>query len=86
MTTAYAKAAQINTAPTVTEASKAIPFGRGRVPSAVAPIQKAPGAPQEAVRCHNKCALTNADGSPGVAPQHATHLPAVGTEPFRHPD
>jgi len=45
MTTVYAKAAQINTAPTVTEASKAIPFGRGRVPSAVAPIQKAPGAP-----------------------------------------
>ena len=45
MTTAYAKAAQINTAPTVTEASKAIPFGRGRVPSAIAPIQKAPGAP-----------------------------------------
>jgi len=32
---AYAKAAQINTAPTVTEASKAILFGQGRTPGTV---------------------------------------------------
>lgn len=37
---AYAKAAQINTAPTVTEASKAILFGQGRTPGTVALPQR----------------------------------------------
>src|SRR5258707_1215724 len=37
---AYAKAAQINTAPTVTDASKAILFGQGRTPGTVASPQR----------------------------------------------
>jgi GST-like protein len=37
---AYAKAAQINTAPTITEASKAILFGQGRPPGTVTSPQR----------------------------------------------
>ena len=37
---AYVKAAQINTVPTVTEASKAILFGQGRAPATVASTQQ----------------------------------------------
>jgi GST-like protein len=40
---AYAKAAQINTAPTVTEASKVILFGQGRTPGTVASPHRTSG-------------------------------------------